>query len=161
MFHRVFYATIFQVLTEDGEVSHFIDGKNETPRNWMCFVNCARNEQEQNLEVFQYGNSIYYRATKDIPPEQELLVWYGPSYAQFLGIPGIPPIIERPRRRRNYEGIAYFHLLKFHLLLQDQAFMSKHGHMSQCFLVQGALNWKFLFKALTVKHISTNLTVVA
>jgi hypothetical protein len=94
----------FQVLGEDGEVSHFIDGKNETPRNWMCFVNCARNEQEQNLEVFQYGNSIYYRAIKDIPPEQELLVWYGPSYVQFLGIPGIPPITERPRRRRHYEG---------------------------------------------------------
>ncbi|XP_028407788.1 PR domain zinc finger protein 12-like isoform X2 [Dendronephthya gigantea] len=94
---------MWEVLSEDGEVSHFIDGKNETPRNWMCFVNCARNEQEQNLEVFQYGNSIYYRAIKDIPPEQELLVWYGPSYVQFLGIPGIPPIAERPRRRRNYE----------------------------------------------------------
>jgi hypothetical protein len=67
-------------------------------------VNGSRNEQEQNLEIFQYGNSIYYRAIKDIPPEQELLVWYGPSYVQFLGIPGIPPITERPRRRRNYEG---------------------------------------------------------
>lgn len=87
-------------------MSHFIDGKNETPRNWMCFVNCARNEQEQNLEVFQYGNSIFYRATKDIPPEQELLVWYGPSYVQFLGIPGIPPMIERPRRRKTYEGMV-------------------------------------------------------
>ena len=103
-FHHNYTTAYFQVLSEDGEVSHFIDGKNETPRNWMCFVNCARNEQEQNLEIFQYGNSIYYRAIKDIPPEQELLVWYGPSYVQFLGIPGIPPITERPRRRRNYEG---------------------------------------------------------
>ncbi|XP_046844241.1 PR domain zinc finger protein 12-like isoform X2 [Xenia sp. Carnegie-2017] len=94
---------MWEILNENGEVSHFVDGKNETPRNWMCFVNCARNEQEQNLDVFQHGKCIFYRATKDIPPEQELLVWYGPSYVQFLGIPGIPPIIERNRRRRHYE----------------------------------------------------------
>ena len=99
-----FNACCLQVLGEDGEVSHFIDGKDESPRNWMCFVNCARNEQEQNLEIFQYANNIYYRATKDIPPEQELLVWYGTNYVQFLGIPGIPPMVERPRRRRHYDA---------------------------------------------------------
>ena len=90
-----------QVLNEDGSVSHFLDAKDENPRNWMGFVNCARNEQEQNLDVFQYGGNIYYRAVKDIPPDQELLVWYGGTYVQFLGIPGIAPVNDFVRRRRR------------------------------------------------------------
>jgi hypothetical protein len=88
-------------LNEDGTISHFLDAKDENPRNWMGFVNCARNEQEQNLEVFQYGGNIYYRAVKDVPPDQELLVWYGGTYMQFLGIPGIPPVNDYTRRRRK------------------------------------------------------------
>ena len=91
----------FQVLNEDGSVSHFLDAKDENPRNWMGFVNCARNEQEQNLDVFQYGGNIYYRAVKDIPPDQELLVWYGGTYVQFLGIPGIAPVNDFVRRKRR------------------------------------------------------------
>lgn len=90
-----------QVLNEDGSVSHFLDAKDENPRNWMGFVNCARNEQEQNLDVFQYGGNIYYRAVKDIPPDQELLVWYGGTYVQFLGIPGIAPVNDFVRRKRR------------------------------------------------------------
>lgn len=90
-----------QVLNEDGTVSHFLDAKDENPRNWMGFVNCARNEQEQNLDVFQYGGNIYYRAVKDIPPDQELLVWYGGTYVQFLGIPGIAPVNDFTRRKRR------------------------------------------------------------
>lgn len=70
----------------------------------MGFVNCARNEQEQNLEIFQYGGNIYYRAVKDVPPDQELLVWYGGTYMQFLGIPGIPPVNDYTRRRRKSQA---------------------------------------------------------
>lgn len=28
----------------------------------MTYIKCARNEQEQNLEVVQIGSSIYYKA---------------------------------------------------------------------------------------------------
>ncbi|CAH3041123.1 unnamed protein product [Porites lobata] len=94
-------SLMWEVLNEDGSVSHFLDAKDENPRNWMGFVNCARNEQEQNLDVFQYGGNIYYRAVKDIPPDQELLVWYGGTYVQFLGIPGIAPVNDFVRRKRR------------------------------------------------------------
>ncbi|XP_078380928.1 PR domain zinc finger protein 12-like isoform X2 [Oculina patagonica] len=94
-------SLMWEVLNEDGTVSHFLDAKDENPRNWMGFVNCARNEQEQNLDVFQYGGNIYYRAVKDIPPDQELLVWYGGTYIQFLGIPGIAPVNDFVRRKRR------------------------------------------------------------
>ena len=53
----------------------------------MRFVNCARNEEEQNMLAFQYRGSIYYRTFKDIHPGEELLVWYGDQYAKELGIP--------------------------------------------------------------------------
>lgn len=35
---------------------------------------------------FQFRGNIYYRTYKRIPPGNELLVWYGESYAKELGI---------------------------------------------------------------------------
>ena len=52
----------------------------------MRFVNCSRCEDEQNLVSFQFRGNIYYRTYKPIPPGNELLVWYGESYAKELGI---------------------------------------------------------------------------
>ena len=52
----------------------------------MRFVNCARNENEQNMLAFQYCGEIYYRTVKDVYPGMELLLWYGDQYARDLGI---------------------------------------------------------------------------
>jgi len=52
----------------------------------MRYVNCARNEDEQNLIAYQYKGEIYYRSFKEILPETELLVWYGKDYGKDLGI---------------------------------------------------------------------------
>uniref|UniRef100_A0A6J0US76 Uncharacterized protein isoform X1 n=3 Tax=Pogona vitticeps TaxID=103695 RepID=A0A6J0US76_9SAUR len=64
----------------------YIDGKDETNSNWMRYINCARNEEEQNLIAFQYHGKIYYRACKVILLHSELLVWYGEEYGKELGI---------------------------------------------------------------------------
>ncbi|KAG8441954.1 hypothetical protein GDO86_010946 [Hymenochirus boettgeri] len=71
---------------EDGGLSHFIDGKGVSG-NWMSHVNCARFPEEQNLIAVQCEGEIYYETCKEILPGQELLVWYGDCYLQFLGIP--------------------------------------------------------------------------
>ncbi|XP_013917501.1 PREDICTED: PR domain zinc finger protein 14 [Thamnophis sirtalis] len=71
---------------EDGQLSHFIDGRGSSG-NWMSFVNCARFPEEQNLTALQCQGQIYYESCKEITPGQELLVWYGDCYSQFLGIP--------------------------------------------------------------------------
>ncbi|XP_053571871.1 PR domain zinc finger protein 14 [Bombina bombina] len=71
---------------EDGRLSHFIDGKGSSG-NWMALVNCARFPEEQNLIALQCEGEIFYESCKEILPNQELLVWYGDSYLQFLGIP--------------------------------------------------------------------------
>ncbi|XP_031430670.2 histone-lysine N-methyltransferase PRDM9-like, partial [Clupea harengus] len=64
----------------------YIDAKRETHSNWMRYVNCARDGDEQNLVAFQYRGGIVYRCCKPIAPGEELLVWYGEDYARDLGI---------------------------------------------------------------------------
>ncbi|XP_075861460.1 PR domain zinc finger protein 14 [Microcebus murinus] len=71
---------------EDGQLSHFIDGKGSTG-NWMAYVNCARFPSEQNLVAVQCQGRIFYESCKEIHQNQELLVWYGDCYEEFLGIP--------------------------------------------------------------------------
>jgi len=71
---------------ENGRLSHFVDGRG-APGNWMSLVKCARFPEEQNLTAVQCEGQIYYEACKEIRAGQELLVWYGDCYVQFLGIP--------------------------------------------------------------------------
>ncbi|XP_054751677.2 PR domain zinc finger protein 14-like [Lytechinus pictus] len=71
---------------KDGKLSHFIDGR-QGAFSWMSLIKCARYAQEQNLIAIQVDDKIYYEACKDIPRGTELLVWYGDSYLQFMGIP--------------------------------------------------------------------------
>lgn len=77
---------IFIQIFQEGKLSHFVDGRGSTG-NWMSFVNCARYAQEQNLIATQTEGNIYYEVCKDIPQGTELLVWYGDSYLQFMGVP--------------------------------------------------------------------------
>ena len=65
---------------------HCVDGENCGDANWMRYVNCARQEQEENLKAFQYKGEVYYRTCKQVPTHVELLVWYGDGYARDLGI---------------------------------------------------------------------------
>lgn len=53
-----------QVFNDDGTVRYFIDASQEDQRSWMTYIKCARNEQEQNLEVVQIGSSIFYKAVE-------------------------------------------------------------------------------------------------
>ncbi|XP_053770267.1 histone-lysine N-methyltransferase PRDM9-like [Desmodus rotundus] len=63
----------------------YVDGKDKSWANWMRFVNCARDDEEQNLVAFQYHRQIFYRTCRVVRPGCELLVWYGDEYGQELG----------------------------------------------------------------------------
>eukprot|EP00066_Takifugu_rubripes_P004571 XP_003968029.1 PREDICTED: PR domain zinc finger protein 14 [Takifugu rubripes] len=78
--------TLMWEVFENGKLSHFVDGRGGLG-NWMSLVKCARFPDEQNLIAVQVEGQIFYEACKDIQPGQELLVWYGDCYMQFLGIP--------------------------------------------------------------------------
>ncbi|XP_039983328.1 PR domain zinc finger protein 14 [Xiphias gladius] len=78
--------TLMWEVFENGQLSHFVDGRGGSG-NWMSLVKCARFPEEQNLIAVQVHSQIFYEACKEIRPGQELLVWYGDCYMQFLGIP--------------------------------------------------------------------------
>lgn len=48
----------------------------------LRYVNCARNEREQNLVAFQYQGGILFRCSQPIEPGQELMMWYEEDYAK-------------------------------------------------------------------------------
>ncbi|XP_056432029.1 histone-lysine N-methyltransferase PRDM9-like isoform X3 [Gadus chalcogrammus] len=66
--------------------NEYIDARRETYSNWMRYVKCARNEEEQNLIAFQCKGGILYRSCCFVTSGEELLVWYGDEYARHLGI---------------------------------------------------------------------------
>ncbi|XP_060742578.1 zinc finger protein ZFP2-like isoform X4 [Tachysurus vachellii] len=74
------------VISRRRQCEKYIDGQRETHSNWMRYVNCARNEEEQNLETFQYRGGILYRCCQPIKPGQELLMWYKDDYGKNLGL---------------------------------------------------------------------------
>ena len=66
----------------------YIDpGVNPDPQlHWMAKINCPNKIKEQNLIAFQLAGQIYYRVKEDILKGEELLVWYGKTYAEKMGI---------------------------------------------------------------------------
>ncbi|XP_060993699.1 histone-lysine N-methyltransferase PRDM9-like [Dama dama] len=64
----------------------YVDGKDKSLANWMRYVNCARDDEEQNLVALQYHGQIFYRTCQVVRPGCELLVWYGDEYGEELGI---------------------------------------------------------------------------
>ncbi|XP_063409677.1 histone-lysine N-methyltransferase PRDM9-like [Mytilus trossulus] len=80
------WTYIFLVAYDNGETKHHIDAKNKTKSSWLRYMNCARTIDEENLEVHQYNYEIYYVTNQCIKPGTELLVWYGDSYGELLGL---------------------------------------------------------------------------
>nr|XP_020737215.1 LOW QUALITY PROTEIN: histone-lysine N-methyltransferase PRDM9-like [Odocoileus virginianus texanus] len=74
------------LITKGRNCYEYVDGKDTSWANWMRYVNCARDDEEQNLVAFQYHGQIFYRTCQVIRPGCELLVWYGDEYGQDLGI---------------------------------------------------------------------------
>ncbi|XP_075384216.1 histone-lysine N-methyltransferase PRDM7-like [Tenrec ecaudatus] len=74
------------LITKGRNCYEYVDGKDTSWANWMRYVNCARDEEEQNLVAFQYRRQIFYRTCRAIRPGCELLVWYGDEYGLELGI---------------------------------------------------------------------------
>ncbi|XP_053524346.1 histone-lysine N-methyltransferase PRDM7-like isoform X6 [Artibeus jamaicensis] len=73
------------LITKGRNCYEYVDGKDRSWANWMRFVNCARDDEEQNLVAFQYHRQIFYRTCRVIRPGHELLVWCGDEYGQELG----------------------------------------------------------------------------
>ncbi|XP_035883504.1 histone-lysine N-methyltransferase PRDM9-like [Phyllostomus discolor] len=76
---------VYQEITKGRNYYEYVDGKDKSWANWMRYVNCAQDDEEQNLVAFQYHRQIFYRTCRVIRPGCELLVWCGDEYGQELG----------------------------------------------------------------------------
>ncbi|XP_055421430.1 histone-lysine N-methyltransferase PRDM9-like [Bubalus kerabau] len=74
------------MVTKGRNSYEYVDGKDTSLANWMRYVNCARDDEEQNLVALQYHGQIFYRTCQVVRPGCELLVWYGDEYGKELGI---------------------------------------------------------------------------
>lgn len=52
---------------------------------WMRLVQAAANSKEQNLEAYLENSQLYYRPTRKISKNEELLVWYDEELSRLLG----------------------------------------------------------------------------
>ena len=100
----VMFSYCWQIY-KDGRPVQYVDAKDESNSNWMRFVNCACHEGQQNLIAFQYDGHVYYKTFRDIPPNTELLVWYGEQYGAELGITE-PVVAPEAATKETPPGIA-------------------------------------------------------
>ncbi|XP_029780747.1 probable histone-lysine N-methyltransferase PRDM7 [Suricata suricatta] len=121
------------LITKGRNCYEYVDGKDNSWANWMRYVNCARDDEEQNLVAFQYQRQIFYRTCRVIKPGCELLVWYGDEYGQELGIKwgskwkGELSAVKEPKREIH-------HCPSCSLSFSSQKFLSQHvecKHSSQ------------------------------
>lgn len=53
-----------QAIDADGTLRYFVDGGATLLPSWMTYVQCARHEQEQNLEMLHMDDKIFYRVIR-------------------------------------------------------------------------------------------------
>ena len=72
------------VRLSDDTVIGYIDAGNPEDASYHRFINHPRTIQEENVEACQSEGNIIYLAKRDIKPGEELLVYYGPDYSEYL-----------------------------------------------------------------------------
>ncbi|XP_016379542.1 PR domain zinc finger protein 12-like [Sinocyclocheilus rhinocerous] len=70
--------------------------KMEVLNVWRTFRN--NNNVNANKTFSEHIFCLYFQT---IPPDQELLVWYGSSHNTFLGIPGVPGTEDEQQKKRS------------------------------------------------------------
>jgi len=73
----------WRVYGEDGTVAHYVDGQDPSLSNWMRYVNPGFPES-QNLVACQINDEVYFISSRQIAPNDELLVWYCKDFADRL-----------------------------------------------------------------------------
>ncbi|XP_037046771.1 PR domain zinc finger protein 1 isoform X4 [Bradysia coprophila] len=64
---------------------YYLDGSDTTQANWMRYVASAYSLRVMNLVACQHQENIYFYTTRDIMPNEELMVWYCRDFAKRLG----------------------------------------------------------------------------
>ncbi|XP_062574942.1 uncharacterized protein LOC134236822 [Saccostrea cucullata] len=73
------------------EGMYVIDAGNPANSNWLRWINCAGNVEQENVIAVSCAGLILYMTTRDIYPGSEMFVWYGDGYGDFLKISRVHP----------------------------------------------------------------------
>ncbi|KAL3889779.1 hypothetical protein ACJMK2_002107 [Sinanodonta woodiana] len=79
-----------KIMMKDGSGAVSLDTTDEDECNWMCLVQVAQSEEQQNCMAYQVNANIFYSTMHDIQPGEELRVWYTRHYARKLGKTELP-----------------------------------------------------------------------
>lgn len=85
-------AFIAQRASDSRSKAHVFRVDPEALRNsalllsWLRLIQAARNAEEQNAEAFLRAGQLFIRTTRDVRPEEELLLWYDPELSLLLGL---------------------------------------------------------------------------
>ncbi|XP_071604908.1 zinc finger protein 488 [Heliangelus exortis] len=82
---------------------------------WMRLVQAAANRKEQNLEAYLENSQLYYRSTRKINKNEELLVWYDEELSSLLGFNEIKA--QSPQNELRCQGC-------------DRVFKCEHSYLS-------------------------------
>ncbi|KAI5704317.1 hypothetical protein M8J75_003988 [Diaphorina citri] len=71
-----------------GSDNQYVDLLDKSKANFMAYINCARNNREENLIRYfnETDQKFYFKAKIVIPKYTELLVDYGPEFRKTIGI---------------------------------------------------------------------------
>ncbi|XP_065495630.1 zinc finger protein 488 [Caloenas nicobarica] len=98
---------------------------------WMRLVQAAANSKEQNLEAYLENSQLYYRSTRKIKKNEELLVWYDEELSSLLGFNEIKP--QSPQNELRCQEC-------------DRVFKCEHSYLSHvrflCVPEKSALLWR-------------------
>ena len=54
---------------------------------WVPYVQAARDADEQNMEALVDDGQLYFRVTRTVAANTELLIWYSDKLAARIGLP--------------------------------------------------------------------------
>ncbi|XP_055916707.1 PR domain zinc finger protein 10-like [Eupeodes corollae] len=77
---------------------------NENTSNWMRFVRLAKTFAEQNLQIIEENDRIYFKCNRDIHPKEELRVGYHSSYAEKYNLPILKPSLEETQKKYEFDN---------------------------------------------------------
>lgn len=89
--HREDDLYSWQVEKVDSEGVYMIDAGNPAHSNWLRWLNCAGNVEQENVVAVACAGLILYMTTRDIEPGSEMFVWYGDGYGDYLKINRVHP----------------------------------------------------------------------
>ncbi|XP_065602671.1 zinc finger protein 488 [Cyrtonyx montezumae] len=124
---------------------------------WMRLVQAAANSKEQNLEAYLENSQLYYRSTRKINKNEELLVWYDEELSSLLGFNEIKA--QSPQNELRCQECSrvfkcehsYLSHVRFLCVPEKSALLWRNFQAEKGTLVEQTTNFHSLAKDLEVK----------